>query len=69
MCSVPDPPKIDPQIKVDRNAQQSARVKLKRRKKPGDVNKGSGLKQLQAQGGFPTSISELLGGLTIGSRS
>ena len=66
MCSVdiPDPPKIDPVINLDPNAGKAAKVKTAANvKKP---KKKSGLDQL-SQASAPTSIQELLAGLTVGS--
>jgi|LWDU01.1.fsa_nt_gi hypothetical protein len=66
MCAVdiPDPPKIEPVITLDPNAGKAAKVKTAANVKT--PKKKSGLAQL-SQASAPTTIQELLAGLTVGS--
>ena len=65
LCSVPDPPEIEPTISLDPSAGKSARVRLRGKKKKKAAAK-TGL--AKTRGEAPNgSISALLSGLTIGS--
>ena len=66
MCSVDTPDPIPPQVKLQKGSKATS-VRTKKKKKK--ASQASGLKQLTSSPNLGQSISDMLGGLTIGSKT